>query len=191
MSDSEIFYSSLSGVAIKDEISEVCVDDGDEALVLEGKKRTGAIDPALSVEFKESGKNLNLYDKVLVGEFSKIPDKMGFKIGEVADLVGIRQYVLRYWESEFEPLKPKRSKSAQRMYTRRDIEIVMMIKKLLYRDKFSIEGAKKALRVLKSQHCETKKWNDMTMRYKSVCSQMEKLVSDVRDMRERLFSSSP
>ncbi|USN48922.1 MAG: MerR family transcriptional regulator [Pseudobdellovibrionaceae bacterium] len=79
-------------------------------------------------------------------ELQKIPDKMAFKIGEVARIVGVKPYVLRYWETEFEQLKPKKSKHNQRAYTRRDVEMVMTIKKLLYKDRFSIEGARTALK---------------------------------------------
>ncbi len=186
MSDSEIVYSPLSGVEITDEISEVVTGNSIETVPL--GKQGGVLNPALNLQFKESIKNLNLYDEALVKEFSKIPDKMGFKIGEVAELVDIKQYVLRYWESEFEALKPKKSKSNQRMYTRKDVEMVMMIKKLLYRDKFSINGARKALKTLKSQRRENKKWDNMAIRYKNACYQMEGLISDIRDIRQKLFS---
>lgn len=90
-------------------------------------------------------------DEVLKKDLSAIPDKMAFKIGEVADILGIKTYVLRYWETEFEALKPKKSNHNQRMYTRKDVETALFIKKLLYRDRFSIEGARKALRKVKTE----------------------------------------
>ena len=93
-------------------------------------------------------------DEQLQKELNDIPDKMAFKIGEVADIAGVKSYVLRYWETEFDALKPKKSKHNQRMYHRKDIENVLMIKKLLYRDRFSIEGARKALRGLKRANKE-------------------------------------
>ncbi len=77
---------------------------------------------------------------------SLIPDKMAFKIGEVAELLGLKTHVLRYWESEFDALKPKKSRHNQRMYSRQEIEILLVIRKFLYVDKFSISGARKALR---------------------------------------------
>ncbi len=80
-----------------------------------------------------------------------IPDKMAFKIGEAADYVGVKQYVLRYWESEFDILQPKKSKNGQRMYSKRDVETALLIKKLLHEDRFSIEGAQSALRKLRKQ----------------------------------------
>ena len=80
-----------------------------------------------------------------------IPDKFGFKIGEAADYVGVKQHVLRYWESEFPQFKPKKSKNGQRMYTKRDVELALMIRKLLHDDRFSIEGAQTALKKLRQQ----------------------------------------
>jgi DNA-binding transcriptional MerR regulator len=87
----------------------------------------------------------------LVSEIESIPNKMAFKIGEAAEMVGVKQYVLRYWETEFEMLRPRKSKNNQRVFSRRDVETAMMIKKLLYEDRFSIEGARAALRHLKMQ----------------------------------------
>ncbi len=78
-----------------------------------------------------------------------IPDKLAFKIGEVADIVGVKTYVLRYWETEFEVLHPDKSKNGQRIYLKKDVELILMIKKLLYRDRFSIEGARVSLRRLR------------------------------------------
>ena len=74
-----------------------------------------------------------------------IPDKLFFRIGEVAQLVGVEAYVLRYWESEFPGLSPRKSSSGQRMFRRKDVELLLNIKHLLYDRKFTIEGARKAL----------------------------------------------
>lgn len=84
-------------------------------------------------------------------QIKKIPDKLAFKIGDVADIIGVKQYVLRFWESEFDQIKPKKSKSGQRMYSKKDVEVLLLIKKLLHEDRFSIEGAKTALSRLKKQ----------------------------------------
>lgn len=84
-------------------------------------------------------------------DLKSIPAQMAFKIGTVADLVGVKPYVLRFWESEFEALRPKKSQKGQRAYTKRDVETAMMIKKLLYEDRFSIEGARSKLRELRSK----------------------------------------
>src|SRR4051812_12766833 len=74
-----------------------------------------------------------------------IPDKLFFRIGEVSQLVGVEPYVLRYWESEFPGLSPKKSNTGQRMFRRKDVELLLSIKHLLYDQKFTIEGARKAL----------------------------------------------
>lgn len=97
---------------------------------------------AESVE-PEKSPNSN-YD--LESEFKKIPDQMAFKIGDVADLVQVKPYVLRYWEQEFKSLNPKKAVNNQRIYSRRDVETVILIKKFLYVDQFSIPGARKALK---------------------------------------------
>jgi DNA-binding transcriptional MerR regulator len=74
-----------------------------------------------------------------------IPDKLYFKIGEVCEITGVQPHVLRYWETEFPQLAPEKNRSGQRVYKRRDIEIVLKIKKLLYEEKFTIAGAKRRL----------------------------------------------
>lgn len=74
-----------------------------------------------------------------------IPDKLFFRIGEVSQILGVEPYVLRYWESEFRALAPKKSSSGQRMFRRKDVELLLEIKRLLYNRKFTIEGARKAL----------------------------------------------
>jgi DNA-binding transcriptional MerR regulator len=75
----------------------------------------------------------------------KIPNKLFFKIGEVCELTDTQPYVLRYWESEFPMLAPAKNSSGQRIYRRRDIEIVLRIKELLYEEGFTIAGAKKRI----------------------------------------------
>ncbi len=75
----------------------------------------------------------------------EIPDKLFFKIGEVVEITKVEPHVLRYWESEFGLLKPDKSEAGQRVYRKKDVETVFEIKKLLYEERFSIEGAKKRL----------------------------------------------
>lgn len=74
-----------------------------------------------------------------------IPDKLYFKIGEVCELTGIKQHVLRYWEAEFPLLHPQRASSRQRLYRRSDVENILRIKRLLKEEGFTISGAKKLL----------------------------------------------
>ncbi len=76
-----------------------------------------------------------------------IPEKIFFKIGEVCDLVDVQAHVLRYWETEFPMLSPKKNKSGQRTYRRKDVEIALRIKDLLYEELFTIAGAKKRLQM--------------------------------------------
>ena len=75
-----------------------------------------------------------------------IPDKLYFKIGEVSRIAEVPTHVLRFWESEFPKIAPKRTPSGQRLYTRKDVERILTIKDLLYRRRFTIEGARKRLR---------------------------------------------
>ena len=73
-----------------------------------------------------------------------IPDKMFFRIGEVAEIVGVENHVLRYWESEFK-MRPQRSSSGQRMYRRRDVEKFLRIQQLVHEQGFTVQGARKAM----------------------------------------------
>ena len=75
----------------------------------------------------------------------EIPDKLFFKIGEVCDIVGVQAHVLRYWETEFTMLQPQKNHSGQRNYRRRDVEMALRIKQLLYDEGFTIAGAKRKL----------------------------------------------
>src|SRR5436853_1227238 len=74
-----------------------------------------------------------------------IPEKLFFKIGEVCEITGIQAHVLRYWESEFPMLAPQKNRAGQRTYRKRDVEMVLRIKELLYEDQYTIAGAKKRL----------------------------------------------
>lgn len=73
-------------------------------------------------------------------------DKRFFRIGEVSRIIGVEPYVLRYWESEFPQIKPRRADSNQRTYQRKDLETILEIKRLLYEEKMTIEGTKRRLR---------------------------------------------
>lgn len=73
----------------------------------------------------------------------KLPEKLFYKIGEVGRLTGVEPYVLRYWESEFPFLRPRKSRSGQRLYVKKDIELILEIKRLLYEERYTIEGVKK------------------------------------------------
>jgi DNA-binding transcriptional MerR regulator len=74
-----------------------------------------------------------------------IPEKLYFKIGEVSEITGVKPHVLRYWEAEFGTFRPSKSKNQQRTYRRKDIELVLLLKDLLYNQGFTIAGARKRL----------------------------------------------
>ena len=77
-----------------------------------------------------------------------LPDKLYFKIGEVAKIVGVKPYVLRYWETEFSVIRPGKTRSQHRLYRRRDVEALIEIKRLLHNERYTIEGAKRRLKSL-------------------------------------------
>jgi DNA-binding transcriptional MerR regulator len=80
-----------------------------------------------------------------VKPYTPFPDKLFYKIGEVSKIVGVEPYVLRYWETEFSFLKPRKNKSGQRVYVKKDIEMLLKIKRLLYQERYTIEGVRKRL----------------------------------------------
>ena len=85
---------------------------------------------------------------VYVSRPRPLPDKLFFRIGEVADIVGVKPHVLRYWESEFNVLRPMKTRGSHRQYRRRDVELAMRIKQLLHDEGYTISGAKKRMREL-------------------------------------------
>ena len=109
-------------------------------------------------------------------ETEGIPDKQYFKIGEVSELTHLEPYVLRYWETEFKMIRPVRFGSNQRMYRRRDVEIIMEIKKLLYEAGFTIAGARKKLLQ-----------NSKEEKEKKTLPKAEGLESLLRDIQKELF----
>jgi len=76
---------------------------------------------------------------------SRFPDKLFYRIGDVSEITGIKPHILRYWEAEFSVLRPRKNDAGQRVYERRDVELVIEIKKLLYEQRYTISGAKKFL----------------------------------------------
>ena len=129
-------------------------------------------------------------DDLLIEEISAIPSKMGFKIGEVADMLDVKQYVLRYWESEFDVLNPKKAANNQRYYTRKDVENAYIIRKLLHRDRFSIEGARAALNGLKTfvktEVKKEKEWSLLSHRLEVVQNDIDELLIDIRKLKQYL-----
>ncbi len=125
-----------------------------------------------------------LVDDQLLEEINAIPDKMGFKIGDVADLLDVKQYVLRYWESEFDFLRPKKASNNQRMYTKKDVENAFLIRKLLYRDRFSIEGARQVLREMKQVVRKERDFSQVAQKMGGASDRLLVLAEEVRQLRQ-------
>ncbi len=112
----------------------------------------------------------------------KIPDKLFFKIGEVAKLTGVEQHVLRYWEDEFEKLQPKKNKSGQRFYEKKDVELIFKIQRLLYLERYTIAGAKQKMREIKKKNSQLSLGFDR----ESFLDQKRNIISDLESILELL-----
>ena len=88
--------------------------------------------------------NPSLFDSVQ-SELVKLPCKLNFKIGEVSELLGVKAHTLRYWEDEFSLLSPRKFHNGQRIYFKKDIEVLFLIKHLLYKKKYSVKGVRENL----------------------------------------------
>jgi len=174
-------------IAVVDQTSD------DDALSLEDKFVENEIDPSIQkmaeLQNAATGSEIKagssamphvLVDDELMAEIAKIPDRFGFKIGDVADLLGIKQYVLRYWEQEFDLLKPKKASNNQRLYTKKDVENAFLIRKLLYRDKFSIEGARQALKDVKFAFKKEKDFNTVVQKVDQMQAQFRIFAEEIR-----------
>lgn len=115
-----------------------------------------------------------------------IPDKLYFKIGEVAEITGVKPHVLRYWEAEFGSFRPAKSRSQQRLYQRKDIELVFRLKELLYKQGFTIAGARKQLRV--AQHDPQPQQVELPFTEADRRRALEEIRQDLLRLRARLSS---
>ena len=111
-----------------------------------------------------------------------LPEKIYFKIGEVSDIVGVEPYVLRYWETEFDLLKPSKAPSKHRLYKKRDVELLLDIKRLLYTEGFTIEGARKKLREVKKEEKDQLKLPLADQKYKSALIKVKKDLETLRKL---------
>lgn len=118
-------------------------------------------------------------------ESASIPEKLYFKIGEVSDITGIEPYVLRYWESEFKIVSPSRTKSKQRLYRKKDLELILEIKKLLYDEKFTIAGAKKRLQKTKGLKEQQMRLELPEKRYREALIRVKKELEDLHGLLSR------
>ncbi len=111
-----------------------------------------------------------------------IPDKLYYRIGEVEQITSVPAYVLRYWESEFKLLRPKKNPAGQRLYRRKDIDLVLRIKTLLYDERLTLEGAKKRLR----GEARAAAQMDLGLRDAALEAALRRLRERLRALRERL-----
>ncbi len=125
---------------------------------------------------------METFDTALASEIQNIPSKVTFKIGEVARLLNIKTHVLRYWELEFDSLHPKKLRSGQRLYFKKDVEMALLIKKLLYRDGFSVKGAKKALTELKREKRRYKKQSFSESKVLKRALEIQNTISTIRNL---------
>jgi len=110
----------------------------------------------------------------------RLPEKIYFKIGEVSEIVGVEPYVLRYWETEFEVLKPSKAPSRHRLYKKRDVELLIEIKRLLYSEGFTIEGARKKLKESKKDEKDQLKLPLAEQKYKNALVKLKKDLESLR-----------
>jgi DNA-binding transcriptional MerR regulator len=111
-----------------------------------------------------------------------IPEKLYYKIGEVSQITGIEPYILRYWESEFKIVTPMRTNSKQRLYRKKDLELILEIKKLLYEEKFTIAGAKKKLQRMKARREEQLKLAFPEKKYRDALLQVKKELENLHGL---------
>jgi DNA-binding transcriptional MerR regulator len=109
-----------------------------------------------------------------------LPEKIYFKIGEVSEIVGVEPYVLRYWETEFDVLKPSKAPSKHRLYKKRDVELLLDIKRLLYTEGFTIEGARKKLKESKKEEKDQLKLPLTDQKYKNALVKIKKELESLR-----------
>lgn len=105
---------------------------------------------------------------------TQIPEKLYFKIGEVSEITKVKPYVLRYWENEFKIINPRKSSTKQRVYSRRDVDLIIEIKKLLHKEKFTLEGAKKRIKELQAKKATQLNFPFSEEKYRSTLNSIKK-----------------
>jgi DNA-binding transcriptional MerR regulator len=113
---------------------------------------------------------------------ARLPDKIYFKIGEVSEIVGVEPYVLRYWETEFELLKPAKAPSKHRLYKKLDVELLLEIKRLLYTEGFTIEGARKKLKETKKEEKSQLKLPLADQKYRNALVKIKRELKTLRKL---------
>ena len=115
-----------------------------------------------------------------------IPDKLYYRIGEVETITDVPAYVLRYWESEFKLLRPKKNPAGQRLYRKRDLDLVLRIKTLLYQERLTLEGAKKRLLAVSRGTVQM----DLGLKDAALAETLRRLRTRLRALRERLANDA-
>jgi len=100
--------------------------------------------------------------------------RLYYSIAEVSEITGLKQYVLRYWETEFPELRPQKNRAGNRIYKKSDIQLIFTIKRLLYQDKYTIEGARQKLKTIKIQ-------DEATLPLSLEADEGENILQDIRD----------
>jgi DNA-binding transcriptional MerR regulator len=113
---------------------------------------------------------------------ARLPDKIYFKIGEVSEIVGVEPYVLRYWETEFDLLKPSKAPSRHRLYKKKDVELLLDIKRLLYAEGFTIDGARKKLKETKKEAKDQLKLPLADQKYRSALVKIKRELQSLRKL---------
>lgn len=112
----------------------------------------------------------------------RLPNKLYFKIGEVSRIVGVKPYVLRFWETEFDMLKPGKAPSRHRLYRKKDVELLLEIKRLLYAEGYTIEGARKKLKEAKREERQQLKLPLADAPYRSTLVKIKKELESLHRM---------
>ena len=113
---------------------------------------------------------------------TQIPDKLYFKIGEVASLTKVKPYVLRYWESEFKIISPRKSLTKQRVYSKRDIELILDIKRLLYKEGFTLAGAKKKIKEIQAERIKQLDFGFNEKQFQTALKSIKKELTQIKKM---------
>ncbi len=122
-------------------------------------------------------------------ELPEIPDKLYFKIGEVSNITGVETHVLRYWESEIKVIKPQRAASKQRLYRRPDIENILIIKRLIHQDGYTLTGVRKFFAAQKKKGKgekvkPAKQAKPHTTKARKFCKEMKSSLEEIKKMLE-------
>ena len=126
--------------------------------------------------------------KQIKSQISSLPGKLNFKIGETGNIVGVPGHVLRYWEKEFPILKPEKFINRQRLYSKKDIKILLLIKVLLYEEKFSIEGLRRHLPFYCRQLKQSK---ERATGFAPVTKKVRRLLNSISQMRTDIDQATP